>query len=243
MGIDELRLLHMVEDGFQNGRRLFVRHALDADGHQAVHIERLAAALVVGAHDGVVGFAEGLGALAIALLHGAVVVEMLGPLAVHLGAQGRVQRVPGRIAAGEERIAAMGGDLDRIEHGRRIGIGGVDHVVVEHHLAIGQRADGLAILADVRDQHDVGQDLVEARREIFGRTAHVADGAEIAGHAQQVFLRQLLPAKHDHGMLQEGCIDGCDVLIPQGLGHVEAAHFGADMGVQRNDFEAACGGG
>ncbi len=33
----------------------------------------------------------------------------------------------------------------------------MDHVMMEHHFAIGQRPDRLAIFANVRNQHDAGQ--------------------------------------------------------------------------------------
>ena len=61
---------------------------------------------------------------------------------------------------------------------------------MEHHLTIRQRADGFTILANIGDEHDVGQDLIEARREIFRRATHMADRTEISCHAQQVFLQK-----------------------------------------------------
>ena len=86
----------------------------------------------------------------------------------------------------------------------------MDHVVMEHHLAIGKRADGLAVLADVRDEHDARRHAVKPGREVFGRAADVTLLAKIAGGLQMVFLRQLLPTEDDDGVIEPCLVDRLD---------------------------------
>ena len=86
--------------------------------------------------------AEGRGAAAVTLLGGSVVVVVQRPAAFEPAADRRVERIVGRVAAGEQRIAAGGGDLDRVEQGGLARHLGVDHVVMEHHLAVRQRPIG-----------------------------------------------------------------------------------------------------
>jgi len=70
-----------------------------------------------------------------------------------------IERVVGRIPAREQCVAAVGRHLDRTEQRAVVRNLGVDLVVVEVHLAVRQCAGRLAVLADVGDHHDVGQQL------------------------------------------------------------------------------------
>src|SRR5260370_41031622 len=103
------------------------------------------AGILFGAEHGMHAFAEDLGALAVAFLRGTVIVMVQRLAALEPVAERRIERVIGGIAAGEQRIAAGRGNLDRIEQRRLARYVGMDHVVMEHHLAVWQRADRLAV--------------------------------------------------------------------------------------------------
>ena len=117
------------------------------------------------------------------------------------------------------------------------------HVVMEHHLAVRQRADRLAVLADVRDHQDSRQDLVEARREELRRAADVSEVAEIRRDAQQVFLRQLLAAHDEHDMVEPDLVDEFDRRLVERLREVDAAHLRADVLRELDCVVAFCGDG
>ena len=158
MLVDKLPLLGVVEHGSEQRVALFLRHVDDADRHQPVDVDRLALRVLIGAEHRVDALAERFGAFVITLQCRAVVVVMDGLASAELVAHRGIERVVGGIAAREQRIAAGVGNFDRVEHGPLIGRLGVDHVVVEHHLAVRQRADRLAVLANVRNEHDPRQE-------------------------------------------------------------------------------------
>src|SRR5262249_16396069 len=117
----------------------------------------------------------------------------------------------------------------------------MDHVMVETHLALGQRADRLTVLADVRDHHDAGQDFgISLREELWGPAWH-ALLAEIAGDADQVLLRQLLVGEDDDDVVEPGLIDRLDRVLVGLLAQVKAPNLSPDMRGQRNDIEASLG--
>ena len=142
----------------------------------------------MGPEDRMGGFGEGRRALAVALLHGPVIVMVEGALALQGGAHLVGQGLVGGIAIGEDRVAAEGGHLHRIEAGALVGDRRMHHVVMEHHLAVRQGPDGLAVFADVRDQHDIVEETVEARRTKGLRPRQLPDLAEDGGDIQQVLL-------------------------------------------------------
>ena len=115
------------------------------------------------------------------------------------------------------------------------------HVVVEHHLAVRQRADRLAVLADVGDHHDPGKQTRLPRRAVFRRAVQVADFAEIAGDAREVLLLQLLAREDNHEVVEPGLIDRLDRLIVRFGAQVDAAQFRADMFGQGNNLEGLIG--
>ena len=186
-------------------------------------------------------FAEGLGALAVALLHRAVVVMVDGLAAFELAANFWVERVIGGVAAGEQGIAAGGGDFHRVEQRSLIGHFGVDHVVMEHHLAIRQRADRLAILADVGDQHDAWQNLGVSLGKEFRRPARHSLLAEIAGNADEVLLGELLSREHDHKVIEPSLVDRLDGVVIGLLAQIDPAQLRADMLGKRADLKPGLG--
>src|SRR4029450_5804676 len=108
--------------------------------------------------------------------------------------------------------------------------------MMENHLAVGQGADRLAVLADVGDQHDPGQQARIALGKIFGRPGQLAELAEVAGHAEQILLRERLAGKDDDE-IEPGPIDGADGLLVGLFAQIEAADFGPDMLAEGNDVE------
>ncbi len=141
--------------------------------------------------------------------------------------QGFVRLVP----VGEQRVAARARHFERIEHrghGRPLLVALVG---VEVHLAVRQGADRLAVLADVRDQHDGGV----AAHELLGvdhggRPEHFRE-------ADLILLAQLLIAQQDHEMLVPGVPDlGADVFIDV-LAQIDADDFGAERRRQRSHRE------
>ena len=112
------------------------------------------------------------------------------------------------VAVGEQRVAARARHLERIEHrghGRPLLVALVG---VEVHLAVRQGADRLAVLADVRDQHDGGVTAHELLGVDHGRRP------EHFREADLILLAQLLIAQQDHEMLVPGVPDlRADVFI------------------------------
>src|SRR5206468_8699318 len=106
MLVNEFSFLGVVEDGLEQRGALLVRHALHADRHQAVDVDRLAAGILMRAEDRMHAFAERLGALVVAALDRAIVVMVYGATAFELVADCGIERVIGSIAAGEQGIAA-----------------------------------------------------------------------------------------------------------------------------------------
>src|SRR3989440_6002831 len=196
--VDKLLPLGVVEYGLEQRSALFPRHVDDADGHQPVDVDRLAVGVLVGAEYRVDALAERLGALAVALQGRAIVVVMDGLASAEPAANRGIERVVGGIAARKQRMAAAVGNFDRVKQGRLVGHFGVDHVVVEHHLAVRQGSDRLAVLADVRDEHDPGQEPRVPLWKESWRSARHAHLAEIARDADEVFLPERLARGNDH---------------------------------------------
>ncbi len=235
--VDEIPLLGVVEHGVEQRAALFLRHVDDAGRHQPVDVDRLAAGVLIGAEHRVDALAERLGAFAVTLPGRAIVVVMDGLAAAELVAHRGIERVVGGIAAREQRIAAGVGNFDRVKHGRLVRHLGVDHVVVEHHLAVGQRSDRLAVLADVRNEHDPRQEPRIALGEELRRPTRHAHLAEIAGDADQVFLLELLVRENDHEVIEPGPIDRLDGFVVGHVMQVQPANFRPDMLGERNNIE------
>jgi hypothetical protein len=155
--VDKIVFLGVLEHVVEQRLALGLRQVDDADGHEPVDVDGLAPGVLVGAKHRVHALGEGGGAAAVALLGRAVIVVVRRVAAFELAADRVIERVVGRVAAGEQGIAPRRRDLDRIKQRRLARHLGVDHVVVEHHLAVRQCPDRLAILADVGDQHDARQ--------------------------------------------------------------------------------------
>ncbi len=239
MLVDEFPLLGMIEDLVEQRRALLLWHVEDADRHQPIDVDRLLAGVLVGAEHRMHAFSENLGAFAVAALGRAVIVVVQRLAAFEPLADRRIERVIGGIAAGKQGVSAGRGNLDRIEQSPLARHLDVDHVVMEHHLAVGQRADRLAVLADVGDQHDAGQQARIALGEILGRPAERADLAKKARCPHQIFLRQILLGKDDDEMIEPGLVDCPNGLRVGLLAQIDAAQLRADMLGQGNDLQPA----
>src|SRR3954467_1142658 len=108
---------------------------------------------------------------------------------------------------------------------------------MEHHLAIGERADGLAVFTDVGDQHDAWQEAGIALGKVFRRPVQFAELAEIAGHADEILLRQALTREDDHEVVEPRLVDGADGLVIGLFAQIEPTNFGPDVLRQRNHVE------
>ncbi len=146
------------------------------------------------------------------------------------------QGLVGRIAAGEQRVAAVAGNLMGIEEGALVGQFPVQHVVVEHHLPIRQGADGLPVFPDIADQHDVGQQPRIAFGEEFRRAAHLADLAEGRGDPKLIFLAEFLIPEQQDQMIQPRLIELLHDVVAKGLRQVQLFDLRADMFCQGNDL-------
>ncbi len=96
---------------------------------------------------------------------------------------------------------------------------------VEMHLAVGQRADRLAVLADVRNEHH-GR-MLDAERatggDLRGRT-------ERLGEAHLRVLVERLVAQQDHQMLMPGVEEFLLERLVDRIAQVDAQDLGAERG-------------
>jgi hypothetical protein len=235
--VDEFLLLGVVEHGVEKLLGFVLRDAFDAHAHQAIDIDGLAVGVFIGAEHRMLARAERFGALAVALLGRAVVVVVDGEAAFEPVADLWIERLVGGVAAREQGVAASRRNLDGVQQRCLVRHLRMDHVVVEHHLAVGQGADRLAVLADVRDQHDAGQDLRIAFREEFWWPARHALFAEIAGDADQILLRQLLLREDDDDVVEPRLVDRLNGGLVRLLTQIEAADLRADVFGEGNDVE------
>src|SRR5262245_16817249 len=235
--VDDLAAFAMVPQQVEQRIALLVWQAENFFRHQPVHVDRLAAGVLICAEDRMLAFGECRRALAVAALGRAVIVMMQRLTALEPRPHRRIERVIGGVATGEQRVAAGGWNLHRIEQRRLARHLGMDHVVVEHHLAIGQHPDRFSVLPDVGDQHDAGQDLGVTLGKILWRARRLTALTEIAGHAQQVFLGEILLRKYEDEVVEPGLVDRPHRGLV-GLGaQIEAAHLRADVAAQGNDVE------
>src|SRR5258707_7810196 len=109
--------------------------------------------------------------------------------------------------------------------------------MMENHLPVREGADRFTVLADVGDQHDARQQARIALGKILRRPGQFTQLAKIPGHADQVFLRQVLAGKDDDEVIEPGLVNGADDVVVGPFAQIEAADFGPDMRAQRNDIE------
>ena len=211
--------------------------------HEAVHIERLAACLGVADDEGLPGVFDLLKGdirqIEPRVLH--LVKGLQHPLALDARLQRLRQALIGRRHAGEMGVAAVAGDLDGIEEARPVGGGRVAHVMVEPHLPIGQHANGLAVLADVGDEHGVGVVVrpLEGAGALVGqrRRAH-ADSPEQRDEGALLVGIEALAAKQQHGMVKPGLVDDGEALGVDGFRNINAANLGPNRGRDRMDGDS-----
>src|ERR1700733_688421 len=115
MTINEFRLFGMIEHRVEQFVALRCRHVDDLYGHQAIDVDRLAAGLVMGAEYRMDGLSEGFDGFAgVAPDGGAVIIMIERLMPIEFCPDRLIEGVVGRIAAGEQRVAAAIGDFDRI---------------------------------------------------------------------------------------------------------------------------------
>ena len=68
----------------------------------------------------------------------------------------------------------------------------------------------------------------------FGGRRELALLTEIAGHPDEVFLRQLLVGKYDHDVIEPRLVDRLDGRVVRLLAQIDAAQLGTDVPGQRD---------
>ena len=131
------------------------------------------------------------------------------------------QRIPRRVLVGEQRVAALGRQLLRMEHraqARRLFIGQVGMPEV----AGVAQPDRLAVLLDIRDDEHLG---LVGQLEI---AQHVdLQGAEVAAEVHLLRGRDVLVAKHQHVIIEVRAVQPRKIGRGQRQRQVEADDFGA----------------
>ena len=148
------------------------------------------------------------------------------------------QCLRGGIGVGKQRVAAPRRDLDGIENGRLGGTLEIGRVGMEHHFAIGQRADGLAVLADVADQHHVGAVFVQLRRFRTGARAG-SERAEFFGEYPLLVVGNILVTEQKDLMFVPGIEQRARGLRIYLITQIDTAHFGTDGIGQTVDLDLA----
>ena len=111
----------------------------------------------MGAEHRVDGLGKRRRPLVVALVLRTIVVMMKRCAAFQLFAHFLGQCLVSLVAVCEQRVPACGRQLDRVEDCPLVRDLPVQHVMVKHHVSVGQHPDRLPILADVADQQDAGQ--------------------------------------------------------------------------------------
>ncbi len=161
-----------------------------------------------------------------------------GLAALKAMADRRIEGVVCRVAAGEQRVAAVARDLHRIQQRAVVRQLGVDHVMMEIHFAVGQRPDDFAVLPDVGDQHDVGKQFRVALGKIFRRPRQRSNLAEISGRSDQILLGKSLAAKHQNQVIEPSLVDVLDSFRAKCVAQVDTADFGTNVLCERNDLQS-----
>ena len=92
----------------------------------------------------------------------------------------------GRIHIGEFRVAAGRWQIHGIEHRRRVRKLRVAHVAVEPHFPVMGEAEGLAVHADVGDDHDLRRQIGDDVPHRLGRHARTPRLAELRREIDQL---------------------------------------------------------
>ena len=240
MLVDQVLALGDVEHPVQDFVAFRFRQAVDPHRHQPVDIERRPAARRVGDADRVGAAVDRLRlrALALAAVVDDVIVEVVrgpapDPLPDPFG-----QRLVSEIVVGEFCVAALARHLDRVQGGAAIGHRLEDRVVVEKHLAVRQRADRLAVDADVGDQHHRVVDRGRVLRPLALGPGAGADAAERRGEAELLFLGEAGRAEQQHDVVAPRRPQRPGGVRVDRRGDVEPDDLRAERIRQRPDLEA-----
>ena len=137
------------------------------------------------------------------------------------------QRLVRAVSIGEQRVATLARHLDRIEQRRLGGDFLMALIGVEVHFPVGQGADRLPILADVRDQHHGRMLYAERTTGCDPRRR-----AECLGKPHLGILIEGLVAEQDHQMLVPGVEDPLPERAADRIAQVHAQNFRAERGTQ-----------
>ena len=102
-----------------------------------------------------------------------------------------------------------------------MGLGIIAGVVVEPHFAIAKRADGLAILHDIGDEHKRRVE-VSAGTIAHNRLLAHGDGAKHLRRTQLLRLAKLLLGEGEHDVLVKRLAHGGGGFRIDGLGQIDA---------------------
>jgi hypothetical protein len=238
VAIDVFRAGAQVEQLGQQRAALVLGQADDAGREMLADEQRLAARFRMRApdrvHDGLDLVDLRLGqvrAPRIALLQVGVArqVAVLRLRTLDGALQVRRQAVPGRVLVGEQRVAADGRQLLRVQHRAQARRFLVRQVGMPQVAGVAQ-ADRLAVFADVRNDQHLG---------LFGQlelAQHVdLQGAEAAAERHLLGGRDALVAEHQHVIIEMGAVDAREIGVAERLRQVEAHDLGAERGIEGAD--------
>ncbi len=108
-----------------------------------------------------------------------------------------------------------------------MGILRISSVGVEHHLAIGQCADGLAVFDNVTDEHDGAMAFFHNLTSQSIRPQVISNLTEISTEADLVFVRNNLVSENDNQMFEPGIINCFGRCFSERLGQIDTPNFSA----------------
>ena len=149
-------------------------------------------------------------------------------------AQRRRQLLAGEIHIGETGIAALLGDFQGEKQARARRLGAIGHVGVPGRLVGAERADGLAVLDDVRYDGDFR--MLRDRRHASGVDRRRVELPEPAAEPAQI-TGQILVAENDDEVAVPHRPDRLEGLPVDGA-DIQPADLRAQSGARRDDFDA-----
>ena len=214
-------------------------HAVDPRRHQPVDVERLAPGLAMGNGDRVGEVAHVRHVVAHTRPVGAAVFVHLQRGAPADPLPGRVgQAVIGCVHVGEQRVAALRRDFQRVKHCRLVRILVVAHVGVEPHLPVMGEAERLAVAADVGDHHDAGLQLLAVEPALRAWREHPAGLAEQPGEGELPMLVDVLAAEHQDQMVEPRAAQQRRLVAIDRAAQIDAGNLGPERFGSGQDLDA-----
>jgi len=232
MLVDDRGMLRDVEQLLQDRFAFGFRQTFDAGGHEAGDIKRFAAGLRVGDEDRLLVVADlrEIDHIEVQSFTPLVVVHLQDLAAFQLVAQRAWDHLVGLVLVGEAGFAAPCRELLSIKHRGPVRFRIVAGIVMEPHLAIAERAEGLAVLDDVRHVHE-GRVVVATGQVAHGGAFADGDLAEYLARRDLVLVFQILATEYDDDVILEGFTNGGLRPFIEWFGEVHPSDLGADHGV------------